>query len=133
MAGPLFAELLRQHRLSRGLTQAELAERAGLSWRGISDLERGLKQAPRASTVRLLVHGLALPEPDALALRRAAQPGRAAIADSGAGHDQQNLPLATTSFVARAGELGRLEQTLRQSRLVTITGAGGCGKTRLAL
>jgi transcriptional regulator with XRE-family HTH domain len=61
-----FAAQLRQHRLALGLTQAELAERAGLSERGISDLERGLKQAPRASTVRLLVGGLArLVSPDA--------------------------------------------------------------------
>jgi len=36
VARPSFAELLRQHRLSLGLTQAELAERAGLSGRGIS-------------------------------------------------------------------------------------------------
>jgi hypothetical protein len=55
------------------LTQAELAERAALSWRGISDLERGLKQAPRASTVRLLIKGLNLGESDAAALVRAAQ------------------------------------------------------------
>jgi DNA-binding XRE family transcriptional regulator len=54
---PPFAELLRQHRLALGLTQGELAERAGLSERAISDLERGLKRAPRASTVQLLVHG----------------------------------------------------------------------------
>jgi hypothetical protein len=42
-------------------------------------------------------------------------------------------PLPTTSFVPRAQELVRLEQVLGESRLVTITGAGGCGKTRLAL
>jgi len=133
MASPSFAEVLRQHRLVRGLTQAELAERAGLSWRGISDLERGLKQAPRASTVRLLVRGLGLSEPEAAALLRAAQPGRVTIADSGTANDRHNLPLPTNSFIERAGELTRLEQLLAESRLVTITGAGGCGKTRLAL
>jgi predicted ATPase/DNA-binding XRE family transcriptional regulator len=133
VARPSFAELLRQHRLSLGLTQAELAERAGLSGRGISDLERGLKQAPRASTVRLLVRGLGLPEPEAAALLHAAQPGQDPIPDTGQGHNRHNLPLPTTSFVGRAGELVQLEQFLSESRLVSITGAGGCGKTRLAL
>jgi non-specific serine/threonine protein kinase len=135
MAGSLFAELLRQHRLSHGLTQAELAERAGLSERAISDLERGIKQAPRASTMRLLVRGLALREAESAELSRAAQSNREppAYGGVGLGADLHNLPLSTTSFVARAGELERLEQLLGESGLVTITGAGGCGKTRLAL
>jgi non-specific serine/threonine protein kinase len=133
VAGFSFAELLRQHRQSRGLTQAELAERAGLSGRAISDLERGLKQAPRASTVRLLVRGLALPESEAADLLRAALSPREPAQEIGVGHDQHNVPLPTTSFIARAGELTRLEELLRESRLVTVTGAGGCGKTRLAL
>src|SRR5215469_1929781 len=38
-----FGDLLRRHRQANGLTQAELAERAGLSWRGINDLERGVQ------------------------------------------------------------------------------------------
>lgn len=43
-----FGELLRQHRKARRLTQAELAERAGLSMRGINDLERGVRSTPAA-------------------------------------------------------------------------------------
>jgi predicted ATPase/transcriptional regulator with XRE-family HTH domain len=130
---PSFAELLRQHRLSRGLTQAELAERAGLSWRGISDLERGVKQAPRANTVRLLVHGLGLPGPEAIALLCAAQPGRDPVAHSGPGRDRHNLPLPTTSFIGRDQELAGVAQRLIHARVLTLTGIGGCGKTRLAL
>jgi transcriptional regulator with XRE-family HTH domain len=42
------------HRLAAGLSQAELAERAGLSARGISDLERGVRQAPYPATLRRL-------------------------------------------------------------------------------
>ena len=42
-----FADLLKQHRLAVGMTQEELAERAGLSARGISDLERGVSRRPR--------------------------------------------------------------------------------------
>ena len=98
MAGSTFAELLRQHRLSRGLTQAELAERSGLSGRAISDLERGLKQAPRSSTVRLLVRGLGLAEAEAAVFLRTAQSGRDPIPEGGLGRATHNLPLPTTSF-----------------------------------
>ncbi len=44
-----------------------------------------------------------------------------------------NLPSLLTSFVGRHAELGELAEALAQTRLLTITGAGGAGKTRLAL
>jgi len=44
-----------------------------------------------------------------------------------------NLPIQLTSFVGREPELRELAAALRQSRLVTIAGASGLGKTRLAL
>jgi predicted ATPase/class 3 adenylate cyclase/DNA-binding CsgD family transcriptional regulator len=44
-----------------------------------------------------------------------------------------NLPAQLSSFVGRQAELAELEQVLGSARLVTLTGAGGCGKTRLAL
>jgi predicted ATPase/DNA-binding SARP family transcriptional activator len=44
-----------------------------------------------------------------------------------------NIPAQLTSFVGRERELGRLERLLSESRLVTLTGIGGVGKTRLAL
>jgi predicted ATPase/DNA-binding CsgD family transcriptional regulator len=44
-----------------------------------------------------------------------------------------NLPAPRASFVGRADELAAVDQALEHSRLVTLTGAGGCGKTRLAL
>jgi predicted ATPase/DNA-binding CsgD family transcriptional regulator len=43
------------------------------------------------------------------------------------------LPLETTSFVGRERELGEVEGLLGRTRLLTLTGAGGSGKTRLAL
>jgi non-specific serine/threonine protein kinase len=46
-------------------------------------------------------------------------------------HD--NLPLPTTRFVEPAGALAQVKQRLAESRLLTLTGAGGCGKTRLAI
>jgi len=46
---------------------------------------------------------------------------------------QGTLPPQTSGFVGRAAELGRARALLRESRLVTITGTGGVGKTRLAV
>jgi predicted ATPase/DNA-binding SARP family transcriptional activator len=46
---------------------------------------------------------------------------------------RHNLPAPLTSFVGREGELADLTELLRKHRLVTLTGAGGAGKTRLAL
>jgi len=44
-----------------------------------------------------------------------------------------NLPTQLTSFVGRGEELAAVEGLLREQRLVTLSGAGGCGKTRLAV
>ena len=44
-----------------------------------------------------------------------------------------NLPVALTSFIGRERELRELREALAGTRLLTLTGAGGCGKTRLAL
>src|SRR5215207_3985416 len=57
---PTFGELLHRYRVAAGLTQEALAERAGLSARGISDLERGARAGPRRNTLRLLIEALRL-------------------------------------------------------------------------
>jgi non-specific serine/threonine protein kinase len=52
----------------------------------------------------------------------------------GGGHDSgDNLPAELTSFVGRQAELVRLSEAIRSTRLLTLTGAGGVGKTRLAM
>ena len=45
----------------------------------------------------------------------------------------QNLPIALTSFIGRSAELEAVSTLLQAHRLVTLTGVGGVGKTRLAL
>jgi predicted ATPase len=44
-----------------------------------------------------------------------------------------NLPVSLSPFIGRLGELGEVRSLISQSRLVTLTGPGGSGKTRLAL
>jgi predicted ATPase len=44
-----------------------------------------------------------------------------------------DLPRSYTPFVGRARELADIARALSQSRLVTLTGLGGCGKTRMEL
>jgi class 3 adenylate cyclase/tetratricopeptide (TPR) repeat protein len=55
-----FSGLLRRHRLFAGLSQEALAERAALSVRGISDLERGVRRAPHPATITRLADALGL-------------------------------------------------------------------------
>jgi predicted ATPase len=44
-----------------------------------------------------------------------------------------NLPLQLTSFIGREREIAEIKRLLSTTRLLTLTGAGGAGKTRLAL
>jgi predicted ATPase/transcriptional regulator with XRE-family HTH domain len=133
-ASASFADVLRHLRTAASLSQEALAERAGLSLRGVSDLERGLRRAPHLSTVRMLADALALSPADRLALLAAARPET--LPDSAAGpFDRGPLPAPLTSLIGREQEFSALTDLLTQPdvRLVTVTGPGGTGKTRLAL
>ena len=43
-----------------------------------------------------------------------------------------NLPLQVSSFIGREREIARTAEALKSTRVVTLTGVGGVGKTRLA-
>ena len=68
-----FGARLRGYRISAGLTQEALADRAGLSVRGIADLERGARRFPRFHTLRCLAEALELAPDDRVALVAAGQ------------------------------------------------------------
>jgi predicted ATPase/class 3 adenylate cyclase len=68
-----FADLLKRHRLAVGLTQEELAGHAGMSPRGVSDLERGKRTKPQPGNLRRLAETLHLGEVDRAAFLAAAQ------------------------------------------------------------
>jgi predicted ATPase/DNA-binding XRE family transcriptional regulator len=125
-----FGTLLRRHRLAAGLSQEALAERAGLSARAVRALEGGQRRAPHPHTVRQLARALRLAPADRARLEAAVARRLAPAPPDPAA---TNLPLTLTSFIGRAAELAEVRRLLGTTRLLTLTGAGGVGKTRLAL
>jgi predicted ATPase/transcriptional regulator with XRE-family HTH domain len=132
---PAFGELLRRHRLAAGLTQEALAERAVVSVRAISDLERGVKQRPRRDTLRLLADALGLAARDRAALAAAAGPRPRTEPGGRSSGVFGSLPRMATPLVGRDADSAEVAALLLRADvpLVTLTGPGGVGKTRLAL
>lgn len=106
-----------------------------MSVTAIGALERGIRRGPYRSTVDLLAAALGLGEHAHAQLESAAARarGRRANADFADSGPRDNLPLPLTSFVGRTGDIAAVGELLRGYRLVTMTGPGGVGKTRLAL
>ena len=131
-----FGALLRSYREAAPQSQEALAERSGLSVRGISDLERGVSRSPRLESVRLLADGLGLGLEDRAALIAAARPPAHPGLPAARGNCQvSSLPRPLTSLVGRTREIATLTALLRQPevRLLTLTGPGGVGKSRVAV
>lgn len=130
--------LLQQYRAAAGLSQEELAERSALSQRGISDIERGLRAKPHPSTLRRLADTLGLEAAERAALlaagSRRVSPGSVPV-PPGVPEIRHNLPGYLPPLIGRDDALAELRPFFVQGAcgLLTLTGTGGCGKTRLAV
>ncbi len=157
-----FGALLLRLRAAAGLTQEQLAARAGLSSNAISALESGKRRTPRFATVELLAAALALDGQQRNELMAAARStaggaggavatgaaptvagGASGTGGTGGTGDAVRDPrrqscwsvAAPTPLVDRVQELDTIVRSLvaGDTRLLTLTGPAGVGKTRLAL
>ncbi|MEU4389248.1 tetratricopeptide repeat protein [Kribbella sp. NPDC023855] len=126
-----FGDLLRRHRREAGLSQEGLAELAGLSVDAIAALERGRRRAPRPHTLRLLGDALHLGAPERAQLTAAARRD----GDAGPASAMRAVPVAANELIGRAHDLAEITHLVgdRATRLMTLSGPGGVGKTRLEL
>lgn len=137
-----FGELLRYLRHRANLTQRELSIAVGYSESQISRLEQNERSPEEAILAGRFVPALYIDnEPQWVArlldlgcANRSHAPGEDSsepIAEPKT--TPHNLPFQLTSFIGREKEVAEVRHRVEKSRLVTLTGAGGCGKTRLAL
>jgi tetratricopeptide (TPR) repeat protein/transcriptional regulator with XRE-family HTH domain len=148
---PSFAALLRQLRIRSGLTQEELARAATLSYRSISDLERGINLTARSQTTRLLADALKLSGAERASFEsasrgmssphpRTVQKRAADTWSGGVAAATRTLPRDTGAFTGRERELAALltaaASTSRSGQVVgihAIGGMAGVGKTTFAV
>jgi tetratricopeptide (TPR) repeat protein len=142
--------LLRRYRCSAGMTQEELAERAGLSVRALSDMERGRTTRPFIRSVRLLADALQLSEParaqlmselhDRVGEADAPEPASGPGSLGAPPEVPRQLPAPVRHFAGRAAELRKLDDLLDRTAaegsavvISAIGGTAGVGKTALAV
>jgi transcriptional regulator with XRE-family HTH domain len=128
-----FGDLLREHRNTAGLTQEDLAERAGLSVDTISLLERGEHRRPHRYTRQSLADALGLSQLERIRFETAVR--MAAVRTAAHVAQPAELLSQLAPFIGREQEVKEVRRKLlhRNVRLLTLTGPGGVGKTRLGL
>jgi tetratricopeptide (TPR) repeat protein/transcriptional regulator with XRE-family HTH domain len=141
-----FGSLLRSLRMGAGLTQEELAEAARVSYRSISDLERGVSRSPRRDTARLLADALGLSGDDRAGFEAAARGHPPATGNvvprsppGGIAAATRALPRDIASFTGREPEIESVLTAVRgagaggAADICAISGMAGVGKTALAV
>lgn len=136
-----FGEWLKRQRKAAGFTQEQLADEVGCSTIAIRKMEAEERRPSEQIAERLAVI-FNIPLEEQKSFLRFAR-GRIESAVRGVNgtipwqdqvHDSlNNLPAPLTSFIGREKEVLEIMQRLEESRLVTLKGPGGVGKTRLAI
>ncbi|MFN8472236.1 MAG: helix-turn-helix domain-containing protein [Anaerolineae bacterium] len=124
-----FGAWLKEKRKEAGLTQEVLAALAGCSTIYLRKIEAD-ERRPTRQLVESLLAALQLPHQDRAAGLQLVQAEGDSAADV-----YTNLPTPLTEWIGREREVAQLKALLQQAsaRLVTLTGTGGVGKTRLAI
>ena len=131
-----FGDLLKYLRKREELTQRELALQVGYSDTQISRLEQN-QRVPDAATLKaLFVPALHLQEEPQwverlLELAKQARLGE--LPETATKLTPNNLPASLTTFIGREKEQAEILRLIGTHRLVTLTGSGGVGKTRISL
>ncbi|HLZ20686.1 MAG TPA: LuxR C-terminal-related transcriptional regulator [Ktedonobacterales bacterium] len=123
-----FGRCLRRLRKALDLTQADLGQRVGYAAVTIHKLETDQLRPSREMAWRLADELAVAPEQRA-AFLRLARDAKHPVPSAAA----RAIPVALSSFVGRQHELAEVRRLLATARLLTLTGTGGVGKTRLAL
>ncbi len=144
----MFGDIVRRHRRRLGFSQQELADRSGVTVRGLRKIESGQIGTPRPVTVRLLAEAFGLAGVDRDRFCAAAHPALgdewigplAADPPPAAAGIPAQLPTDVTGFVGRAGALRQLDALLEGAEgsptaviVTAVAGTAGVGKTSLAV
>lgn len=136
-----FGEWLRRRRSELGVTQEGFSDRLGFSFAMLRKLESG-ERRPSGQIAHLLAGFFSVPDDEREAFVAFARTGRAAASGvaphapwRNAHRRQTNLPATITGLIGRQQEVIALQSRLLhpKTRLLTLTGPPGIGKTRLAL
>lgn len=132
MGGALsFGEWLRHRRRELDLTQEELGRQVGCARITIRKIETG-QMRPSRQLAELLLERMGVPAEERKNLISFAR-GEQLVETITAKAPTHNLPHAVSSFIGRGHEISEILRLINIARLVTLTGAGGSGKTRLSL
>ncbi len=136
-ANESFGEWLRQRRKALDLTQAELACQIGCATTTIRKFESGVRRPSKQISERMAdILAISLDDrANFLAFARRVTNSATPALDLNGLTSTSNLPLQSTPFIGREDELAHIADRLHDPtcRLLTLVGAGGIGKTRLAL